>query len=125
METHLNKHGRFCITSSYRTYEEWKLGNGWTAKDALGCSYRTYEEWKHHVHIYITTFIISSYRTYEEWKLAFDLLYRVSTVFGSYRTYEEWKRFFGTGTKNNYNGVLTVPMRNGNKDGTLIMVGRN
>jgi len=78
-------------TSSYRTYEEWKLvvpqdvyqtqalvltvpmrnGNkllNLRSKSIVQSSYRTYEEWKRFTdddEFYIYS---SSYRTYEEWK---------------------------------------------------------
>ena len=36
----------FLLYSSYRTYEEWKQGNGISESEAGSSSYRTYEEWK-------------------------------------------------------------------------------
>mgnify|MGYP007128598690 CR=1 FL=1 len=57
-------------TSSYRTYEEWKLNS--TKEDCRTCE--------------------GSYRTYEEWKLQLDTCLCIEPCDGSYRTYEEWKQ---------------------------------
>jgi len=54
--------------SSYRTYEEWKLGLYGNTGYAEGGSYRTYEEWKRSSVSSSYTGQPSSYRTYEEWK---------------------------------------------------------
>jgi len=61
--------------------------------------------------------INSSYRTYEEWKPTYQSASIKSGV-RSYRTYEEWKLEMITTSQNIQSPVLTVPMRNGNRQGT-------
>jgi len=46
METMYWKVKRLSKTSSYRTYEEWKLNIITKIKKGVIGSYRTYEEWK-------------------------------------------------------------------------------
>jgi len=79
-------------TSSYRTYEEWKLFGVETRGFSAASSYRTYEEWKLFSMFSSLISTICSYRTYEEWKLVLRILVRLSRL-----------------------SVLTVPMRNGNR----------
>ena len=59
-----------------------------------------------------------SYRTYEEWKPRGELSVTWYKK-GSYRTYEEWKQVSTYGDRTIWNSVLTVPMRNGNRDDIL------
>gem|GEM_PF-6848555 len=56
----------------------------------------------------------SSYRTYEEWKRK-DTIATALEQIGSYRTYEEWKPLNSLSVTLP-TWVLTVPMRNGNKE---------
>jgi len=78
-------------TSSYRTYEEWKPSM-FTQFGEVGrlSSYRTYEEWKPKLLAEYEPYKVSSYRTYEEWKQEDNLSLKPIDV-SSYRTYEEWK----------------------------------
>jgi len=100
-------------TSSYRTYEEWKLSINSSSRTNSFSSYRTYEEWKPLPSMAVGYMYDSSYRTYEEWKPSLQTvglttlcaflpyLWGMETKnvynlvhkfpFGSYRTYEEWK----------------------------------
>jgi len=101
------------ISSSYRTYEEWKPQSPWGLINGVRVSsYRTYEEWKlfqsptslssplrflpylwgmETVHSEFDSFDrVGSYRTYEEWKRFSMLIPAISNI-SSYRTYEEWK----------------------------------
>jgi len=91
-----------------------------TAKNVYGnlvvvtSSYRTYEEWKPQLfHRHRLRILNRSYRTYEEWKQHLQKL-RQMQRYGSYRTYEEWKQVKEAQLKLDGVKVLTVPMRNGN-----------
>jgi len=56
-------------TSSYPTYEEWKLKLYQECpKCMMKCSYPTYEEWKRSFITKMVLYFLSSYPTYEEWK---------------------------------------------------------
>jgi len=68
METSLQDRIFVSRLRSYRTYEEWKLGQLGIYISMNASSYRTYEEWKPIVCSYVGTVAVSSYRTYEEWK---------------------------------------------------------
>jgi len=69
METTFRRKGNVSDKSSYRTYEEWKLGNITPFLLDFNSSYRTYEEWKRFSCSIACAVSLSSYRTYEEWKL--------------------------------------------------------
>ena len=58
------------LTSSYPTYEEWKL-SAISSKEApvFSSSYPTYEEWKPLIFMFLVNGVLCSYPTYEEWKL--------------------------------------------------------
>jgi len=102
------------LSSSYRTYEEWKRRYSVLAKIYELSSYRTYEEWKHELYERYKTNQECSYRTYEEWKpYIYRLPYLLSFWFLPY--------LWGMETNGMqhkiariFTEVLTVPMRNGN-----------
>jgi len=85
----------FCSTvasSSYRTYEEWKLPIWKWVCEKWDCSYRTYEEWKQY-HI----------EEMGDPRLPFlPYLWGMETLIGRHWSVDDWV------------SVLTVPMRNGN-----------
>jgi len=78
-------------SSSYRTYEEWKLSSTWYLIKSLVRSYRTYEEWKHAKTI----------------KSIADALQFLPYLWGMETRY--YQKCFEY-----RQNVLTVPMRNGN-----------
>ena len=90
METNFHPNFELALSSSYRTYEEWKLFFLLFSSRLCDRSYRTYEEWKPQHWIIFHSQSNSSYRTYEEWKLRIPSPFRIEKH-SSYRTYEEWK----------------------------------
>jgi len=125
-----------CWKRSYRTYEEWKHAESKFWYEHIESSYRTYEEWKQfkclgrsqHYFWFLPYLwgmetssrtngflkFFGSYRTYEEWK-PLRGRYLQRRLMSSYRTYEEWKRSVMPSPVW-ISLVLTVPMRNGNKE---------
>jgi len=63
----------FIVSSSYPTYEEWKLGIPIQRFKPLVGSYPTYEEWKLPFLRHLLVLSQSSYPTYEEWKLSIPI----------------------------------------------------
>ena len=117
METLLLISDEWILKGSYRTYEEWKPGNGMP---------NSFE-----------TFLASSYRTYEEWKRIslppspswYSFVLTVPMRNGNFivRRYRQRRKIVLTVPMRNGNSlspgegsslsrVLTVPMRNGNID---------
>mgnify|MGYP001329855606 CR=1 FL=1 len=89
----------------------------------FGSSYRTYEEWKPDFEALYDDGTVGSYRTYEEWKLS--VTNRVVPLkASSYRTYEEWKPAAIQECSEPFASVLTVPMRNGNRSITRMVIKR-
>ena len=85
---------------------------GWTE---TWSSYPTYEEWKLTIMLFNPFCVTCSYPTYEEWKQEKEDIIDVLDD-SSYPTYEEWKPEFVARLNLNFNCVLILPMRNGNKE---------
>jgi len=99
-------------SSSYRTYEEWKLFLSLRSSSWIFVLTVPMRNGNNTMKDEFRKVLPGSYRTYEEWKPATLSSFCVKQT-SSYRTYEEWKQYISKSFDKG-KGVLTVPMRNGN-----------
>ena len=103
------------LSSSYPTYEEWKLTNNSTGIIATSDLVLILPMRNGNIlSSYLPQALFQgSYPTYEEWKHYCWKHNERNWSHGSYPTYEEWKQIITTCCSNFY-WVLILPMRNGN-----------